>query len=117
MSRPNTYELLQTIEVICASPHIHQYRIGITANPSVRRRDYAKAIKLKYTHFVIIASDLTKGEACELEEALQIGTCERRTSRTYRKDDPTVRDDVYRCSAGGSDRYGGREYCVYMTWK
>jgi len=110
-------ELLETIAVICRSPDVHQYRIGITAEPSVRRRSYEKAVKLKYTHFVIIASELTWPEACEIEEALQTGACGTRTSRAYRKYDPTVRDNEYVCSKGGSERFIGRDYSVYMTWK
>jgi len=110
-------ELLKTVAVVCASPDVHQYRIGITAEPSIRRRSYEKAVKLKYPHFVIIATELTHEEACEVEEALQTGACEVRTSRTYRKYDSAVRDNEYVCSKGGSDRFTGRDYSVYMTWK
>ena len=110
-------ELLRTIAVVCASPEVHQYRIGITAEPVIRRRSYEKAVKLQYAHFVIIAAELTLEEAFEIEEALQTGTCEDHTSQTYQKYDPTVRDNGYARSSGGSDRFNGREYSVYMTWK
>jgi hypothetical protein len=62
-------EILQTVDAICASPDVNEYRIGLTATPWHRQLTYRRTAQLLYPHFVILATDLTVFEARSLEEA------------------------------------------------
>jgi hypothetical protein len=110
-------ELVATVNAICASPEVEQYCIGLTATPLNRQRMYRRAIALMYPHFVILATDLTKEQALEMEAELQAAVKSSKTARLYRKYDPERRDAAHRASVGGSKNYTSNDYSVYMSWR
>jgi hypothetical protein len=108
--------LLDTIEAICRSPSLTEYIIGITARPSERRRAYRDAVALRYPHFVILATNLTRDQAWDLERDLQEAI--RSVPICYRKYHPDRRNSTHRRSAGGSEQYAqGNAYSVYVSWR
>ena len=107
--------LLETVRAICTSPLVHEYVIGLTAQPTQRAKAYREAVLLLYPHFVVLKSGLMRDDAKLLEADLQhailtVPICQR-------KYHPDRVGASYRGSVGGSSRYDGPDYSVYMSWK
>lgn len=105
--------LFETVAVICASPSVHQFRIGVTATPSRRRYMYRVAVALLYPHFVILGPALRKVDCVDLERELQKRA--KKDPTTYSKYDPTVRDLPHTRSVGGSGLHD--DYFIYIAWR
>lgn len=113
----NKSKIVATIQSVVASPAIGEYKHGITANPTQRRKSY---FNVGFEHFVVLEADLNAEQALKLEEDLfQALTKDPAVRRTvlYRKYDNISRDKAHTpMSLGGKVVGSGGTYSLYIVW-
>jgi hypothetical protein len=94
---------LADIDVLIASPSVHQFIVGYTSNLEKRRRDY---MRVGIPHVYAIATLLEFELALEVEKRLFFGCMEDKRALRYKKYHAEKRDKSYSPSSGGKNAQG-----------
>ena len=107
---------LNTAWAIAASPYVHQFMIGFTAQPLKMRRSQYGTVH-GYQYLVLLADRMNRADALSLEENLQLAVKQDRRHTLYRKYCEVRRDERYYRSAGpaGTNQHD-LIHAVYMAW-
>lgn len=116
VNRRDVQKILGTIEIICRSPSVERYLVGLTIKSAlVKGAGYARA---EFEHFVVLADKLTCASAINLEGELfnKIKESDQR-GVIYQKYEPRRIRRHYHPSCGGlSTPADDRSYSVYMAF-
>jgi hypothetical protein len=112
MARREAY--LETVWAIAASPYVETFVIGYTYRSGLAR--YREYHAVGYDHLVIIADRLSRKDALDLEEYLQLGIRRHRGLASYRKYHGRRRDTrTYRSHGSANADPNDLVHSVYIA--